>query len=95
MKVIMDKAKSARRASRELFGHLGHKIEQPKKGRGVKFNRKQKHRKKEYDSPVFFNIYYFSYPYYLFPILFFQRFSFFHLIPNFFFNRFYNLRIGL
>ncbi|MCX6746258.1 MAG: hypothetical protein NTX00_04580 [Candidatus Parcubacteria bacterium] len=49
MKVKIDKAKEARRASRELFGHLGHKVEQPKKGKGVKFNRKQKHRKKEDD----------------------------------------------
>lgn len=47
--VSFDKAKSARRASRELFGHLGHKVEQPKKGKGVKFNRNQKHRNKQYD----------------------------------------------
>ncbi|MCX6743357.1 MAG: hypothetical protein NT116_03940 [Candidatus Parcubacteria bacterium] len=50
--VSFDKAKEARRASRELFGHRGTKVEAPKKG--GKYNRNQKHRNKEYDSPVFF-----------------------------------------
>ena len=53
MKVKFDKAKQARQISRKLFGHRGTKVEAPKKG--GKYNRKQKHRKKEYDSPVFFN----------------------------------------
>ena len=41
--VCFDKAKEARRASRELFGHRGTKVEAPKKG--GKYNRNQKHRK--------------------------------------------------
>lgn len=46
--LVRDKAKEARRTSRKIFGHLGHKIEQPKKGKGVKFSRTKKHRNKRF-----------------------------------------------
>ena len=57
MKVKINKAKEARRLSRQLFGHLGHKVEKPKKGKGVKYNRKQKHRKNHDHNP---GVFYFS-----------------------------------
>lgn len=42
--VVVDKAKETRRISRKLFGRLGHKVECPRKGKGVGYKRHDKHR---------------------------------------------------